>query len=100
MEAAYTRYLNAASAERIIRDLQTAQHLWPHRTVKAAIDHARPGTGFCPDAATRAMQSLHMDSSRQIGRLKSCELVQLGRAIHRQWISAARLAGSMSPQNA
>jgi hypothetical protein len=89
MDRSYAQYVNSASADRIVSDLQTAQHLWPHRTVQAAVERARLATGFCPEAARRAMESLHMDSSRQIGRLRSCELVQLGRAIHRYWLSAA-----------
>lgn len=94
MDRTYLRFVNSVSAERIIAQLQTAQHLWPHELVQQAVQRAGQETGFCPDAAQRAMRLLQLDSSRQIGRLKRCELVQLGRAIHRQWLQAV---GSMMP---
>ncbi len=87
MDRTFLRFVNASQAERIVNELQSAQHMWPHRSVQDAIEHAQLVTGFCPEAARKATQMLQMDRSRQIGRLRRCELVQLGRAIHRHWLA-------------
>ena len=89
MDRAYTQFVNAVSAQRIVLELQNVQHLWPHEPIRAALQRAGDASGFCPDAAARATQLLQLDASRQIGRLKRCELLQLGRTIHRLWLGCA-----------
>jgi len=86
MDRTYIHFVNATQSERIVRELQTAQHLYPHSTILAAIERAKQETGFCPEAARKALETLQLDRTRQIGRLRRCELVQLGRAIHRYWL--------------
>jgi len=94
MDRTYLRFVNGLSAERIVSELQKAQHLWPHQAVSEAIKRAGTSSGFCPEAGRRAMDALQIDASRQIGRLRRCELAQLGRAIHRHWLlSGNGLAG-------
>ncbi len=90
MDRTYLRFINGVSAERIVSELQKAQHIWPHEAVSDAIQRAGAASGFCPEAAQRAIDALQIDASRQIGRLRSSELSQLGRAIHRHWVAAIR----------
>jgi hypothetical protein len=87
--------MSFAAGERIIAALQRQQFVWPHQGVGAALEAARQETGFCAHAAARALEALGIDASRQIGRLKRCELMQLARAVERFWARALREAGGL-----
>ena len=87
--------MNFGAGERIVTALQRQQFVWPHQGVAAALEGARRETGFCPQAAERALAAMGIDASRQVGRLRRCELVQLARAVERFWGRAVRdVAGS------
>lgn len=81
----YQFSLRNGLADQLVQQLQTAQHLAPHRALGEALERARHETAFCPLAAERAVESLQMDPQRKIGRLKRCEVAQLARAIVRFW---------------
>ena len=84
----HRRFVAAAAADRIVSQLQSQQHLRPHQSVREAVDRAQADTGFCPRAAEQAITSLQLNASGKIGRLRGCELVQLGRTIYRVWQQA------------
>jgi hypothetical protein len=87
--------MSFGAGERIVTALQRQQFVWPHQQIAQALERARGETGFCPQAAERALDALGIDSARQVGRLKRCELVQLARAVERFWGRAVRdAAGS------
>ena len=79
------RRLPGSDANTILGSLSTRQHIDPHRPLKDSLAHAQAQTGFCPDAAERAMQWLQLDPEAPIGRLRRSELMQLARSIHRYW---------------
>ena len=85
MDQAYQRFLAVGSAERIVDALSDRQHLRPHQAVGEAVAAVGDQLGVCPMAASEAVNSLHVDASRPIGRLRRTELMQLGRTIHRLW---------------
>ncbi len=85
MDRTFLRFLRDGSAEQIIEALQTRQHLRPHQPLIDAVVALAEQVGFCPDAATKALKVLSLDAHRPVGRLRSSELMQLGRVIHRLW---------------
>ena len=80
--------------------LSIRQYLTPHeptgRSLKIVIDEL----GVCPRAVGQAIDWLHLDPLRAIGRLRRTELMQLARALHRFWLeqSPAPAAGSVDPR--
>jgi hypothetical protein len=98
MDEAYLRFLAVGSAERIVDALSQRQHLRPHQSVGEALAVAGEQLGICPTAASEAINSLHVDASRPIGRLRRTELIQLARTIHRLWRqSVAAPSGQSQP---
>jgi hypothetical protein len=85
IDGSYQDLLHAVQADRIVGSLQTQQHLRPHQALNAAVAAAQLESGFCERAGEMAMAVLHLDPQRKIGRLRSCELAQLARTIHRLW---------------
>ena len=98
MDQAYLRFLAVGSAERIVEALSQRQYLRPHQTVGEAVSAVGDELGVCPQAAGEAINSLHIDASRPIGRLRRTELTQLARTIHRLWRqSVAATSGQSQP---
>jgi hypothetical protein len=85
VESSYRDFLRGTQGDRIVTILQAQQYLCPHQPLKDAISAARAEAGFCQRAGEQALAVLHLDPQRKIGRLKSSELVQLARTIHRFW---------------
>lgn len=79
----HRRLLSNAPADRIVRALQTQQHLRPHQTVAQALEAAGGEIAFCPDAAASAIALLELSPAAKIGRLRSTQLTQLARTIAR-----------------
>ena len=79
------RTMLQVGSDDIIELLTARQHLRPHRSVQAVMEDATRELGCCPAAVARATEWLHMDTSRAIGRLRRCELLQLARAVYRFW---------------
>lgn len=79
-------------ADRLVSLLQAQQHLKPHQTVAQALDRIRQQAGLCPSLCGEALELLQLDASRKIGRLKGCELTQLGRALGRLCQQATTIA--------
>ncbi|MGA2501386.1 MAG: hypothetical protein ABSH20_26905 [Tepidisphaeraceae bacterium] len=65
----------------ILIELQTQQHLNPHRPLAEMLESARDEVGFCRNAAGRAIRSVGLDGTTKIGRLDEMDLVALTRAI-------------------
>jgi hypothetical protein len=98
MDENYQRFLSVGSAERIVDALSQRQHLRPHQNVAEALAAVAEQLGVCPGAIGGAIASLHIDSSRPIGRLRRTELTQLARTIHRLWRqSVAAPSGQSQP---
>ena len=85
MDQAYLRFLAVGSAERIVDALSERQHLRPHQPLGDALAAVGEQLGICPMAVGAAVNSLKVDGSRPIGRLRRTELTQLARTIHRFW---------------
>ena len=85
MNQAYLRFLAVGSAERIVDALSERQHLRPHQPLGEALAAVGEQLGICPMAVGEAINSLHVDASSPIGRLRRTELTQLARTIHRLW---------------
>jgi ribosomal protein S13 len=84
-DPAYLRFLTNGSAERIADALSGQQHLQPRQTVREALEIIIIKLGICPAAAREAVESLQIEPTRSIGRLRRTELMQLARTIHRFW---------------
>ena len=98
MDQAYLRFLAVGSAERIVDALTERQHLRPHQALAQALAAVAEQLGICPMAVGEAINSLHVDASVPIGRLRRTELMQLGRTIHRLWRqSVASASGQSQP---
>lgn len=98
MNQHYERFLAVGSAERIVDALTERQHLRPHQAVGEAVRAVGEQLGICPAAAGAAINSLNVDVSNPIGRLRRTELLQLGRTIHRLWRqSVAAPSGQSQP---
>lgn len=85
MDQAYLRFLAVGSAERIVEALSQRQHLRPHQPAGEAVTAVAEQLGVCPIAVGEAIASLHLNSTRAMGRLRRTELTQLARTIHRVW---------------
>jgi ribosomal protein S13 len=97
-DPAYLRFLTNGSAERIIEALSDQQHLQPRQTVGEALDAIVVKLGICPAAAREAVESLQIEPTRSIGRLRRTELMQLARTIHRFWRqSVVQSSGQSQP---
>jgi hypothetical protein len=98
MDENYLRFLAVGSAERIVDALSQRQHLRPHQNIEEALAAVSEELGVCPGAMSGAVASLHIDSSRSMGRLRRTELTQLARTIHRLWRqSVASPSGQSQP---
>ena len=84
-DSAYLRFLTNGSAERLVESLTDQQHLQPRQTLGHALDAMVVKLGVCPAAARQAVESLQLEPTRSIGRLRRTELMQLARTIHRFW---------------
>ena len=76
--------------DQILSALSLRQHLRPHETVENSLKAMVGALGVCPDAVASAITWLGLDRARCIGRLRRTELVQLVRAIHRNWAQNVR----------
>ena len=85
MDKSYLRRLRSPDSDEILAGLTARQHLHPRRPLGEALADAASEVGFCPDAATRAVQWLGLDPAASIGRLRRTELTQLARCIYRFW---------------
>jgi hypothetical protein len=98
MDQDYLRFLAVGSAERIVDALSERQHLRPHQAIGEALAAVGEQLGICPQAIAEANNSLHIDASGSIGRLRRTELIQLARTIHRLWRqSVAAPSGRSQP---
>ena len=98
MDQAYLRFLAVGSAERIVDALSERQHLRPHQPLGQALATVGEQLGICPMAVAEASNSLHIDASASIGRLRRTKLIQLARTIHRLWRqSVAAPSGRSQP---
>jgi hypothetical protein len=98
MDQAYLHFLAVGSAERIVDALSERQHLRPHQPISEALAAVGEQLGICALAVGEAVNSLHVDASHPIGRLRRTELMQLGRTIHRLWRqSVAAPSGQSQP---
>lgn len=73
------------SPEPLVSQLQTQQHLHPHRPLRLALHDLEQLIGLCPDVAEQAISTLSLDRSLKMGRLRRCQLLQLARTLHRLW---------------
>ena len=73
------------SPEALVSELQTQQHLHPHRPLQVALQHLEQRIGLCPAVAEQAISALSLDRNVKMGRLRRCQLLQLGRTLHRLW---------------
>lgn len=85
MDTLYLRSQNASHAEKILHSLSTQQYLHPHQSLRLAVNEAAGDIGFCPGAAENAMNWLHVNPDKNIGRLRHAELVRLADHINRFW---------------
>ncbi|HEY7115036.1 MAG TPA: hypothetical protein VH475_00530 [Tepidisphaeraceae bacterium] len=85
MDRTYLRFLAVGNADRIVEALSDQQHVQPHQSVGEAVALAGERLGVCPQAARAAIESLRVDPSQSIGRLRRTELIQLAHTIHRFW---------------
>ena len=76
---------NDASPEPLVAQLQTQQHLYPHRPLHLALLNLEQFTGLCPLASEQAISALSLDPHVKVGRLRRCQLLQLARTLHRLW---------------
>jgi hypothetical protein len=88
MNRSFLRRLRSPDSDDILANLTVRQHLQPHRPLGPALADAAEEVGFCPEAATRAVQWLGLDPAVSIGRLRRTELTQLARCIYRFWRQA------------
>jgi hypothetical protein len=79
-----------STADELLKDLTTRQHVRPHRPLRDALDDLCRATGACPAAAARATAWLNLSPDKPIGRLRRTELTQLARSIHRFWSATNR----------
>ena len=85
MDRSYLRRLRSPDSDEILSDLTTRQHLNPRNPLAEVLADAARLVGFCPDAATRALEWLELDPAVAVGRLRRTELTQLARCIYRFW---------------
>ena len=85
MDANYPMFLASMACERIAGELMKQQHLRPHQSICQALAAVQREVGFCPTASAAAIESLHIDGARKIGRAKRVELSLLARTIGRLW---------------
>jgi hypothetical protein len=85
MHPAYQRFLAVGSADRIVDALSDQQHLRPHQSAAQAVQAVVDRLEICSEAASQALQTLQIQQSQAIGRLRRTELIQLGRTVHRLW---------------
>ena len=81
----YLRFLAVGNAERMVDALSQEQFLRPHQPLETALGSVKEAMGVCPAATRMAMESLQLDATTLIGRLRRTELIQLARAIYRHW---------------
>lgn len=77
--------LQQTDAASILSDLTTRQHVRPHAHLLETLGDASQALGFTLAAAEGAIQSLGLDPSAAVGRLRRTQLIQLSRGIHRFW---------------
>ena len=85
MNRSYLRRLRSPSSDDILDALTVRQHVNPHRPLGQTLTEAAEQVGFCPDAATRAVEWLGLDPAASVGRLRRTELTQLARCVYRFW---------------
>ena len=85
MDRSFLRRLRSPASDDILAELTVRQHLNPHRPLGQTLTESAEEVGFCPDAATRAVQWLGLDPAVSVGRLRRTELTQLARCIYRFW---------------
>ena len=90
MNRAYPQRAAGASSDDVVNLLTERQHLHPHRPVRDVLQLAVDDLGCCPVAVRRALDWLHIDPATSVGRLRRCELIQLGKSISRFWRQAAQ----------
>ena len=89
MNRAYVRRLRSPSSDDILAALTVRQHLNPHLPLAQTLSESAGQVGFCPDAATRAVEWLGLDPAVSVGRLRRTELTQLARCLYRFWRQAS-----------
>ena len=88
MNRSYLRRLRSPDSDDILAGLTVRQHLQPHRPLGQTLAESAEQVGFCPDAATRAVEWLGLDPAASVGRLRRTELTQLARCVYRFWRQA------------
>jgi hypothetical protein len=97
MSRPIVRRLQTTDSDSILADLSTRQYLNPHLPLERVLSEAQSELGFCPAAAQTAMNWLHFDGARAIGRFRRAELIQLARSIHRYWHQAVEQTAQSQP---
>ena len=90
MNRAQLRPRTTGASDNLVELLTTQQYLRPHQPVRDVLRMAMDQLGCCPQAITRALEWLQVDSEQPVGRLRRSELIQLGKSISRFWRQATQ----------
>jgi hypothetical protein len=85
MHRTYLQRAAVAAPDDVVNLLTTRQHLRPHEPLREVLQSAMDELGCCPLAIRRAVEWLQIDPATSVGRLRRCELIQLGKSISRFW---------------
>jgi hypothetical protein len=86
-----TRQIVTVDSNQILDDLTSRQFIYPHNPVATALSQSSTTLGFCPRAASHAVEWLEINPQQSIGRLRRTELTQLARSIYRFWKHATAI---------
>jgi hypothetical protein len=90
MNRTYLQRIASAASDDVVNLLTTRQHLRPHQSVRDVLQSAVNELGCCPIAVQRAVEWLQLDPATSVGRLRRCELIQLGKSVSRFWRQAVQ----------
>ena len=90
MNRAYLQRVANAASDDVVNLLTTRQHLRPHQPLHDVLQSVVDELGCCPLAVRRALEWLQIDPATSVGRLRRCELIQLGKSVSRFWRQAAQ----------
>ena len=85
MKRSEQRAFSELQAEHLLDVLSMEQFVHPHQPTAHAALKLVQAAGVCHVAIARALDSLKLDKSKPIGRLRRTELAQLARVAHRFW---------------
>lgn len=73
------------NVETLLESLTQKQFTHPHRSVASVLQETAEALGGCPAEGAKVMLRLGISAETAIGRLRRTEIMQLSRALHRQW---------------